>query len=45
VFRWAQAKLDGVAPKVVLKSTNGKAIDYLPRLNLTLADLKAKSSN
>jgi uncharacterized protein (DUF2237 family) len=40
VFRWAQAFHDGVAPKVVLKSTNGKVLGYLPGLNLTISDFK-----
>ncbi|CAF0723253.1 unnamed protein product [Brachionus calyciflorus] len=39
VFRWYQAKRDGVAPPVILNSTNKQSLNYLKRYGLQLKDL------
>lgn len=40
VSRWVEAKKAGVAPPVVLKATNKKALDYLENFKMGISDLK-----
>lgn len=39
VYRWYQAKRDGVAPNLVLPSTNRASLDYLQQWDININDL------
>lgn len=45
VFRWVQARRDGVAPPVVLSATNRESINYLRQFSLGLDDLRQDIDN
>ena len=42
VYRWVQAKRDGVAPPVVLSATNRESLNHLRNFNMNLEDLQCK---
>lgn len=45
MYRWVQAKRDGVAPPVVLGATNRESLNYLRNFNMSVEDLGTNPSN
>lgn len=43
VYRWVQAKRDGVAPPVVLDATNKESLNYLREFGIAMNDLTSNS--
>lgn len=41
VYRWYQAKRDGVAPNLVLPATNRASLEYLEQWNININDLSS----